>query len=262
MPSVRNPVRTNARTNARTPVRTHGILLRRYKRFLADIRLDNGEVITAHCPNTGSMKNCAPEGAEVWLSRSDNPKRKYAFTWEVVRTRRGDYIGINTGQANAMVAEGIRRGLVAEAVGYAETRREVRYGEENSRIDFFLSGHPDLLDCYLEVKSVTLLEAPPSRGIGYFPDAVSERGAKHLRELMRVNASGYRAVLLYCVQHSGIREVRPADQIDPVYGELLRKAKDEGVEVVAYKARYSSTGFRLSRPIPVHIPVHIPAKGS
>jgi sugar fermentation stimulation protein A len=249
---------SSVRTPDRNAVRTHGILLRRYKRFLADIRLDNGEMITAHCPNTGSMKNCTPEGAEVWLSRSDNPKRKYAYTWEVIRTGRGDYIGINTGQANTLVEEGMRRGLVTEASGYREIRREVRYGQENSRIDFFLSGHPEQEDCYLEVKSVTLLEEPSWRGIGYFPDAVSDRGAKHLRELMLVHANGKRAVLLYCVQHSGIREVRPADQIDPVYAELLRKANDEGVEIVAYKARYSGSGFRLNRSVPVNIPVNVP----
>ena len=167
---------------------------------------------------------------------------------------RGDYIGINSGQANKLVAEGIGRGVVTELSGYPGVRPEVKYGNENSRIDFLLSGHSSCADCFVEVKSVTLLEAPASRGIGYFPDAVSERGAKHLRELMQVRAEGYRAMLFFCVQHSGIREVRPADHIDTVYGELLRCADKAGVEIIAYKARFASGRFRLWRKIQVSLP--------
>ena len=200
------------------------------------------------------MKNCIEEGADVWLSVSLSKTRKYPHTWEVTRTRRGDYIGINTGRANKIVAEGIRNGVVNELSGYAEVRPEVKYGRENSRIDFLLSGHASCADCFVEVKSVTLLEAPAGRGIGYFPDAVSERGAKHLRELMQVKADGYRAMLLFCVQHSGIREVRPADHIDTVYGELLRCADDAGVEIIAYKARFAYSQFRLWRKIQVCLP--------
>ena len=229
-------------------------LIKRYKRFLADVRLEDGKVMTAHCPNTGSMKNCIEEGADVWLSISDKPGRKYRYTWEYIRTSRGHFIGVNTGRANHLVVEAIHRGLVPRLVGYACLRREVRYGAEQSRIDILLNGHARRKDCYVEVKSVTLLESPPGRGIGYFPDAVSERGAKHLRELMLMVNKGNRAVLFFCVQHSGINEVRPADHIDPQYGKLLRAAAGSGVEILAYKSRMSQGGFRLWRPLPVVMP--------
>ena len=230
----------------------HARLLKRYKRFLADVRLDNGEIITVHCPNTGSMKNCAEENADVWLSYSDNPKRKYCYTWEYLTTSRGHHIGINAGKANQLVQSAIRNGLVEQLMGYEVIRSEVRYGDENSRIDLLLQ-HRQRQDCYVEVKSVTLLEDPPSRGVGYFPDAVSERGAKHLRELIRMSHSGARSVLFFCVQHTGIQEVRPADHIDCEYGKLLREAMSSGVEVLAYKVRRSNKGFRLWRDLPVII---------
>lgn len=226
-----------------------GRLIRRYKRFLADVTLANGDVVTAHCPNTGSMKNCVEEGAEVWLSVSDNPKRKYQFTWEYIVTSRGHWICVNTGKANSLVEEAVNHGVIEELEGYPELRREVRYGEENSRIDLMLSG--EHVDCYVEVKSVTLLEAPVSRGEGFFPDAVSDRGAKHLRELMGVVDRGDRAVLFFCVQHTGIRCVMPADHIDATYGDLLRQASGRGVEILAYKVRRRQDGFHLWRSIPV-----------
>lgn len=228
-------------------------LIRRYKRFLADVRMTSGEVLTVHCPNTGSMKNCVEEGADVWLSHSDSKTRKYPHTWELTRTRRGDYIGINTGKANSIVEQGVKDGVVKELSGYGEIAREVKYGRENSRIDLFLSGHGTRQNCYVEVKSVTLLEAPVSKGIGYFPDAVSERGAKHLRELIAVKQAGFRAMLLFCVQHSGIREVRPADHIDPEYGRLLRDAQKKGVEIIAYKSRVTNGCFKLWRSLPVNL---------
>lgn len=233
----------------------HGKLIRRYKRFLADVMLDGGEQATVHCPNTGSMKNCVEAGADVWLSVSDNPKRKYRFTWEYMRTGADHFIGINTGRANWLVEEALQRRSIDMLAGYQEIRREVRYGEENSRIDFQLSkndGSRNSEDiCYVEVKSVTLLESPVTKGIGYFPDAVSERGAKHLRELMLVRQGGEKAVLLFCVQHTGIREVRPADHIDEHYGVLLREAVVKGVDIIAYKVRRTATGFRLWRAVPV-----------
>lgn len=232
----------------------HGRLIKRYKRFLADVELDGGEVVTAHCPNTGSMKNCVEVGADVWLSSSDNPKRKHRYTWELVRTSRGHYIGINTGRANGIVAAGVRQGLVRQLDGYGEMRREVKYGRENSRIDLLLSGHEKKPDAFVEVKSVTLLESPVTAGVGYFPDAVSQRGAKHLRELRKVAESGERGVLFFCVQHSGIREVRPADHIDARYGELLRQAEAAGVEVIAYKTRFVARRPRLAKEVPVRIP--------
>lgn len=229
---------------------TEARLIRRYKRFLTDVRMADGSMTTVHCPNTGSMKNCVEEDALVWLSKSDNPKRKYQYTWEYIKTARGHVIGINTGRANQLVAEAIQAGRISELAGYDEIDREVKYGDENSRIDLFLR-HSRKPDCYVEVKSVTLLETPVSKGVGYFPDAVSERGAKHLRELQLMASRGNRAVLLFCVQHTGIKEVRPADHIDSHYGELLREVCAAGVEVLAYKVRVASNGFKLSRPVPV-----------
>ncbi|MFP6795234.1 MAG: DNA/RNA nuclease SfsA [Pseudomonadales bacterium] len=228
----------------------HARLIKRYKRFLADVRLDNDEVITVHCPNTGSMKNCVEENAEIWLSDSENPKRKYRYTWEYLTTSRGHHIGVNAGKANQLVQSAIRDDLVEPLAGYETIRPEVKYGDENSRIDLLLQDKKRQ-DCYVEVKSVTLLEDPPSRGIGYFPDAVSERGAKHLRELIKMSQSDARSVLFFCVQHTGIQEVRPADHIDREYGKLLREALVSGVEVLAYKVRKSNKGFRLWRDLPV-----------
>ena len=228
----------------------HARLIKRYKRFLADVRLDNDEMITVHCPNTGSMKNCVEENAEIWLSDSDNPKRKYRYTWEYLRTSRGHHIGVNAGKANQLVQSAIRDDLVEPLAGYETIRPEVKYGDENSRIDLLLQDNKRQ-DCYVEIKSVTLLEDPPSRGIGYFPDAVSERGAKHLRELIKMSQSDARSVLFFCVQHTGIQEVRPADHIDREYGKLLREALVSGVEVLAYKVRKSNKGFRLWRDLPV-----------
>jgi len=228
----------------------HARLIKRYKRFLADVRLDNDEVITVHCPNTGSMKNCVEENAEIWLSDSYNPKRKYRYTWEYLMTSRGHHIGVNAGKANQLVQSAIRDDLVESLAGYETIRPEVKYGDENSRIDLLLQDGKRQ-DCYVEVKSVTLLEDPPSRGIGYFPDAVSQRGAKHIRELIKMSKSDARSVLFFCVQHTGIQEVRPADHIDREYGKLLREALDNGVEVLAYKVRKSNKGFRLWRDLPV-----------
>ena len=228
----------------------HARLIKRYKRFLADVRLDNDEMITVHCPNTGSMKNCVEENAEIWLSDSNNPKRKYRYTWEYLRTSRGHHIGVNAGKANQLVQSAIQDDLVEPLAGYDTIRPEVKYGDENSRIDLLLQDSKRQ-DCYVEVKSVTLLEDPPSSGIGYFPDAVSERGAKHLRELIKMSQADARSVLFFCVQHTGIQEVRPADHIDREYGKLLREALDSGVEVLAYKVRKSNKGFRLWRDLPV-----------
>lgn len=226
-------------------------LIRRYKRFLADVRLEDGREITIHCPNTGSMKNCGEPGDDVFFSTSDNPKRKYAHTWELCRTHRGHYIGINSAGANDLVKAAVLAGTIGELQGYREIRAEYSYGSEASRADLFLSGHATCADCCVEVKSVTLLEPPIRQGRGFFPDAVSERGTKHLRELARVAGDGGRAVLFFCVQHSGIRSVAPADHIDPAYGETLRSAIAEGVEVIAYKARLSPRGIRIAKRLPV-----------
>jgi sugar fermentation stimulation protein A len=222
---------------------TPGRLLRRYKRFLADVELDDGAVVTAHCPNSGSMLGCALPGSPVLLSRSDNPTRKLAYTWELVRVEAG-WVGINTGLPNRLVREGIERGIVAELQGYGRIRQEVCYGSERSRIDLLLE-EPGR--CYVEVKNVTLVV----NGIARFPDAATTRGQKHLRELMAMVAGGARAVNFFVVQHAGARAVGPADAIDPAYGSLLRQAARAGVELIAYQASVTPTEIALCRPLPV-----------
>ncbi len=225
-------------------------LVKRYKRFLADVTLDDGTALTAHCPNTGSMLGCQTPGARVWLSRSDNPKRKYAHTWELVELDDGALVGINTGRSNALVREAIESAVIGELAGYDEIRPEVRYGNENSRVDFLLTG--DRGACYLEVKNVT---AAVEKGIALFPDAVSVRGTRHLRELIAtLGGAGRRAVLCFCVQRPDVREVRPADDIDPDYGRTLRVALGAGVEVIAYRAKLSPEAVVLAERIPVVCP--------
>lgn len=227
-----------------------GILVARYKRFFADVRLENGDVVTAHCPNTGSMLGCKEPGSRVWISPADNPNRKLRYTWEVVEARPEVLVGIHTGRSNALVHEAIADGVVRELAGYADIRREVKFGRENSRIDLLLQG-ADLPDCYVEVKNVT---AAVSDGVALFPDAVSERGSKHLRELMHVVASGQRAVIFFCVQRGDVDEVRPADEIDPVYGRTLREAMAAGVEALAYRAEVRPEGIVVSMALPVVCP--------
>jgi sugar fermentation stimulation protein A len=250
------------------------VLQRRYKRFLADVTMDDGSTMTVHCPNTGSMKNCIEPGMKVWLSCSANPKRKYSHTWEISETSDGDMIGVNTVLANLLVREAIEEGTITELGGYGHLQTEVRYGEENSRIDLLLSEPDDSLSpglvggspgplkadhqCYVEVKSVTLLEEGRAGFTGFFPDSVSARGSKHLRELIRIRNDGNRAVLCYCVQHSGITSVSPADHIDSLYGELLREAMDEGVEVIAYGTLITPGEVVVTGPLPVTLPVTLP----
>lgn len=209
-----------------------GRLIRRYKRFLADVRLSDGREVTAHCPNTGSMLGCQPTEGRVWLSESNNPKRKLRYTWELVETVPGMLACVNTARPNAQAQEAIGAGRVGPLTGYQHCRPEVKYGSERSRIDLLLSGHEAEPDAWVEVKNVTLAE----NGQGFFPDAVTERGQKHLRELMAQVAGGDRAVLFFVVNHTGIETVRPADHIDARYGQLLREACDAGVEVLAYRA--------------------------
>ena len=231
-----------------TPALKQGKLLRRYKRFLADIALADGSEITIHCPNTGSMRNCLFPGEPVWFSTSANPKRKYAHTWELMGTLEGGLIGIHSGNANALAEEAIRLGMISELAGYDSLRREVKYGDENSRIDLLLESAQKPA-CYIEVKSCTLLEG----GQGYFPDAVSLRGQKHLRELMQVANLGYRAVLLFVVQHTQIFSVTPAEHIDPEYAKLLKMAVLAGVEVLAYRCEISPSEIHLAQACTVRV---------
>jgi len=225
-----------------------GRLIRRYKRFLADIQLPEG-VITAACPNTGSMMGCCEPGSRVWLSESDRATRKYRHTWEIVEVGQV-MIGINTGLPNNLVAEAIGDGVIPELSGYETVRREVRYGEEASRVDFVLES-PGREACYVEVKNVT---AAAQKGVALFPDCVSERGSRHLRELIRMKSQGLRPVQLYCVQRGDVKEVRPADGIDHEYGRTLREAIAAGVEVLAYRARVTPKEIRLVDRISVRCP--------
>lgn len=214
------------------PPLSHGILLRRYKRFLADIQLPNGEQITIHCPNTGAMTGCATAGDRVWFSTSDNPKRKYAHTWELTETQAGDFICVNTQRANPLVQEALQNQWISELADYHEILPEQKYGTENSRIDFLLK-NDRLPNCFVEVKSTTLLT---QNGIGMFPDAKTERGQKHLRELTQVTQQGERAAICFAVLHTGIAHFEVAKQIDPKYAELYANARENGVNVLIYKA--------------------------
>jgi sugar fermentation stimulation protein A len=225
-------------------------LERRYKRFLADVVLSDGRRLTVHCPNTGAMLGCAEPGMRVWLSRAANPARKYAWTWELVEALPGVLVGIHTGRTNALVREGIQAGIVAELQGYSALKGEVMAGE-GFRVDFLLQGHAGQPDCYLEVKNVT---AAVQDGIALFPDAVSERASRHLRELMVKVRAGHRAALCFCVQRDDVQEVRPADDIDAVYGRTLREAAVKGVQIIAYAARLDPAEAVLYRPVPVRMP--------
>ncbi|MCU1716394.1 DNA/RNA nuclease SfsA [Pseudomonas sp. 5P_3.1_Bac2] len=229
------------------PPLEEGRLLRRYKRFLADIETASGELMTIHCPNTGSMLNCMSEGAQIWFSRSHDPKRKLPGTWELGRTPHGRMAVINTARANALVEEALHAGVITELNGFTALKREVPYGAERSRIDIRLEYSSGL--AYVEVKSVTLGFA--DNDVAAFPDARTERGSKHLRELAALARSGIRAVQLYCVNLSGIGAVRAAGEIDPAYAAALAEAKAAGVEVLAYGAQISPQGVRLVGALPV-----------
>jgi sugar fermentation stimulation protein A len=223
------------------------ILVKRYKRFFADAQLADGSIITLHCPNTGSMQGCNLPEKRVWYSTSSNQNRKLPYTWEIIEVAPQVLVGVNTHRANHLVQEAIEQGVIAQLQGYQALRREVAYGDEKSRIDFLLESADK--SCFVEVKNVTLGEA---NGQGYFPDAVTTRGQKHLRELAQVVQQGARAVLLFCVQHSGIERVAPAAHIDPDYAVALQQAMEQGVEVFAYKAVLSPENISLQQEIPVH----------
>ncbi|WP_135444242.1 DNA/RNA nuclease SfsA [Vibrio tasmaniensis] len=236
-------------------------LIKRYKRFLTDIQLPDGSERTIHCANTGAMTGCATPGNTVWYSTSDNAKRKYPNSWEISETDKGHRICVNTVRANQLAVEAIENGTIVELLGYNALRTEVKYGSENSRIDILLEDN-EKPPCYIEVKSVTLLDEQVStkqqistkqqastEGQGFFPDAVTTRGQKHLRELTEMVESGSRAVLLFTVLHSGIEKVSAAHHIDAKYSLLLKQAQDAGVEVLCYKAELSSTQIQLKQAV-------------
>jgi len=226
-----------------------GRLIKRYKRFLADVELTNGELITAHTANTGAMTGCCEPGSRVWLSISDNPKRKYPHSWEIVEVAPGVLCGINTMLSNYLVSEAITTGRITELQAYKHIRREVPYGEERSRIDLLLESDGSMPACYVEVKNVTLAD----NGVALFPDAVTARGTKHLRELISVVEQGARAVIFYCVQRTDCFEFRPANEVDAVYAETLHEALGKGVEALAYQADVNPAGICLTKPMPVRV---------
>ena len=225
-------------------------LIKRYKRFLTDIKLPDGSERTIHCANTGAMTGCATPGNTVWYSTSDNAKRKYPNSWEISETDKGYRICVNTARANQLAVEAIENKTIVELLGYNALRTEVKYGSENSRIDILLEDN-EKPPCYIEVKSVTLLDEQETstEGQGFFPDAVTTRGQKHLRELTEMVESGNRAVLLFTVLHSGIEKVSAAHHIDAKYSLLLKQAQDAGVEVLCYKAELSSTQIQLKQSV-------------
>lgn len=229
-------------------------LLRRYKRFMADVRRADGSEITVHCPNTGSMKNCVFPGVEqeALISDSGNPSRKYRHTLEAVRVAHGHWAGVNTARTNALVEEAVRDGLIAELSPDTGVEREVKWGD--SRFDLALGDRRDP-HTFIEVKNVTLGPGPEDKddGVIAFPDSVTERGQKHLRTLMALAANGKRAVLLFCVQHTGARRFRPADEVDVRYGELLRDAVGKGVCVIAWRTGISPDCFTLELPLPLDL---------
>lgn len=226
-----------------------GRLIRRYLRFLADVELGDGGIITAHTPNTGSLAGCCIPGARVWLRNAASPARKYPHTWELVEPLSGVLVGINTAVPPVLVQEALRARRIRELAGYRRIRPEVRYGRENSRIDLLLQARRRP-DCYVEIKNVTFAE----NGIAYFPDAVSTRATKHLRELEYVVANGGRGVIFFCVQRGDTRELRPADHIDPEYGAALRHALDHGVEALACAARVTPVEVTLRKRLAVVCP--------
>jgi len=214
-----------------------GRLLQRYKRFLADVALDSGETVTASCPNTGSMLGLTAPGSTVWLSKSDSPTRKYAHTWEMVEADLGEgpaLVGINTGHPNRLVTEAIEARRIKSLAGYASLRREVKYGEA-SRIDILLEDDKKGR-CYVEIKNVHLMR---TAGVAEFPDCVTARGAKHLRELSQMVALGHRAVMLFLIQRTDANRFRLAHDLDPGYAEAFRMAGAAGVEAMAFRCRMS-----------------------
>lgn len=221
-----------------------GTLLRRYKRFLADVRLEDGTEATAHCANPGAMLGLAAPGAEIWLQPSADPRRKLAWSWELERV--GDHlVGINTSHPNRLAAEAITARRIAELAHYPTVRREVRLGAD-SRIDLLLEA-PDRAACYVEIKNVHLRLGDTAE----FPDCVTERGAKHLGVLADAVAHGHRAVMLYVVQRGDCRDFRIAADLDPGYAAAFARARAAGVEAICYACDVAADGIEIARPLPV-----------
>ncbi len=223
------------------------VLLRRYKRFLADVRFPDGQETTVHVPNTGSMRGCSDPGSRVWLSSSSNPSRKYRQTLEIVESG-GVLAGVNTSRSNFLVREALDEKLVDPLSSYTAIRAEQCF--EDSRFDFFLEGTG--IPCWLEVKNVTLVED----GVAVFPDAITKRGRKHLLTLESALRQGYRAVIFYLIQRKDGHHFAPAEHIDPTYAQILRHAFHAGVEVLAYRADVSPRGIRIRSDQQVPVQLH------
>ena len=226
-----------------------GRLIKRYKRFLADVELADGSTVVAHCANSGSMLGCKEPGSKVYLSPNTNPKAKLDWRWEMIEVE-GALVGINTSHPNRLVEEAILDGTIEELQGYESLRREVKYGV-NSRIDILLEGPEGGTPgkCYVEVKNVTLREGNEAR----FPDAVTSRGTKHLKELTDMVREGHRAVMVYLVQRGDCEHFRPAADIDPVYADALKAAHKAGVEVLCYQCTLSPTAIEVTAPMPYSV---------
>ncbi|MEM7350333.1 MAG: DNA/RNA nuclease SfsA [Acidobacteriota bacterium] len=226
---------------------TPAILLRRYKRFLADVELADGTQLTVHCPNPGAMTSCSEPGRPVWISDSANPKRKLRYSLEMIRMGRS-WVGVNTGNANPAVEGFVRAGKIPELTGYDEVQREVKTGA--SRLDLRLRAtQENRPDCYVEIKSCSLRLGDHAA----FPDAVTERGRKHLLELTDRVAAGDRGVIFFFVGRADCRRFRPADEIDPIYSETLRQVTAAGVEALAYRMRYSRQRIELVDRLPIDL---------
>jgi sugar fermentation stimulation protein A len=227
----------------RWPELIPGKLLKRYKRFVADVKLEDGEIVTAHCPNTGSMQGCCEAGRTVFLSRHDRPNRKHRYTWEMIAMPTS-LVGINTLVPNRLVWRSLELKRIPELSEYADIAREVKIGE-HSRIDLMLTGRGGDR-CYIEIKNCTLV----TQGIAQFPDAVTSRGLKHLIELEKLAKAGHRCMMFYFIQRMDAKEFQPADPIDPEYGRRLRQAVEKGIEVLAYDVRIDMQGIELNKNIP------------
>lgn len=222
-------------------------LLKRYKRFLADIKFETGEVTTAHCPNTGSMETCYQPGGKILVSPSDNPARKLKWTWELTKTPLG-YIGVNTSRPNQLVVEAIHSGLIQSLKGYQDIKTEVAYGEQKSRIDILLSNPSK---CFIEVKNATLLDI--DRNLILFPDSVTTRGQKHLSELTLEVQKGHRAIIFFVVNRPDGHAFSIAKEIDPLYAKLMKNALDHGVEIMAWRTKASEFGISLIEEVAIDL---------
>jgi len=229
----------------KNPPLVKGTLIKRYQRFLANVRLHNGKTITASVPNTGRMTTCGEPGSTIYMSRNDNPNRKYQYTWELTQAPK-TLIGIDTQIPNKVVYRALKKEQIPELAGYDKILKEIKYGE-NSRIDILLLRGKE--QCYVEVKNVTLVED----GLARFPDAVTTRGLKHLNELMSMVEEGHRAVMFYFVQREDATLFKPADDVDPEYGQALREAHEKGVEIIVYDAKVSLQEILLGKPLPYEL---------